>query len=177
MPEHLDAGVVQLDRVRPADERALVAAISESEQHLSAWMDWLTEPYDAASTARFVVVAQVAWDAGLEYAFVLRCDGVVVGAAAAERKAADLVEIGYWVRVGWTGRGIATAAAAALTRAALELPGVERVQIWHDEANVASGRVPEKLGFRQVERRTTPRIPRHGREAGVDIVHEKRRAR
>jgi RimJ/RimL family protein N-acetyltransferase len=57
------------------------------------------------------------------------------------------VEIGYWVHPAWTGRGIATATTRALTTAALSLPGIDRVEIHHDSANVASRRIPEKLGF------------------------------
>ena len=57
------------------------------------------------------------------------------------------LEIGYWVHPGFTGRGVATAAAAALTEAALALPGIDRVEIHHDILNLASGRVPAKLGY------------------------------
>jgi ribosomal-protein-serine acetyltransferase len=52
------------------------------------------------------------------------------------------LEIGYWVHGDWTGRGIATDAAVALTDAALGLPGIDWVEIYHDAANVASGRIP-----------------------------------
>src|SRR5262249_60537312 len=45
-------------------------------------------------------------------------------------------------------RGFATAAAEALTSAALGLPGVRRVEIHCDEANVASAAIPRKLGYR-----------------------------
>ena len=36
---------------------------------------------------------------------------------------------------------------------AFRLPGVDRVEIVHDELNVASGGIPRKLGFTEVERR------------------------
>ena len=35
---------------------------------------------------------------------------------------------------------------------AFRLPGVDRVEIIHDELNVASGGVPRKLGFTEVGR-------------------------
>jgi RimJ/RimL family protein N-acetyltransferase len=63
------------------------------------------------------------------------------------------LEIGYWVRQAFTRRGLATAASAALVGQAFRLPGVDRVEIVHDELNVASGQIPRKLGFTQVERR------------------------
>ena len=52
------------------------------------------------------------------------------------------LEIGYWVRRAYTRRGIATTAAAALVDQAFRLPGIERVEIVHDELNVASGGIP-----------------------------------
>ncbi len=57
------------------------------------------------------------------------------------------LEIGYWVHPAHTGRGVATAASAALTEAALALPGIDHVEIHHDQLNLASGRVPAKLGY------------------------------
>ena len=58
--------------------------------------------------------------------------------------------VGYWVHPAFTGRGFATRAAQALTTLGLSLPGVTHIEIHHDKANVASGRVPFKLGFEMV---------------------------
>jgi RimJ/RimL family protein N-acetyltransferase len=63
------------------------------------------------------------------------------------------LEIGYWVRSAYTGRGLATAATEALVRQAFGLPGVDWVEIVHDELNVASGQIPRKLGFTEAGRR------------------------
>jgi RimJ/RimL family protein N-acetyltransferase len=63
------------------------------------------------------------------------------------------LEIGYWVRSAYTGRGLATAATAALVGQAFGLPGVDWVEIVHDELNVASGQIPRKLGFTETGRR------------------------
>ena len=52
------------------------------------------------------------------------------------------LEIGYWVHRACTRRGLATAASAALVEAAFGLPGVDRIEIVHDELNVASAGVP-----------------------------------
>jgi RimJ/RimL family protein N-acetyltransferase len=58
------------------------------------------------------------------------------------------LEIGYWVSKEHTRKGYATAAASALTNAALQLPGVTRVEIHCDEANVHSAAIPRALGYR-----------------------------
>jgi len=78
------------------------------------------------------------------------------------------LEIGYWVHRAFTRRGLATAASAALVEQAFRLPGVDRVEIVHDELNVASGGVPRKLGFTEVGRR--PIEPRPAAGTGVGVV-------
>lgn len=60
------------------------------------------------------------------------------------------LEIGYWVHPAYTGRGVATAASGALTEAAFALPAIDRVEIHHDILNLASERVPAKLGYSAV---------------------------
>ena len=56
-------------------------------------------------------------------------------------------EIGYWVRAGWTRRGVATAAVSIMVQRAFATAGIDHVEIHHDKANVASAGVPAKLGF------------------------------
>jgi RimJ/RimL family protein N-acetyltransferase len=72
---------------------------------------------------------------------------VVGGTGLHTRAGDDAFEIGYWIRGSQAGRGIATEASAALTRVAFELCGVDRVEIRVEPANVASLRIPQKLGF------------------------------
>ncbi|WP_433937200.1 GNAT family N-acetyltransferase [Sorangium cellulosum] len=57
------------------------------------------------------------------------------------------LEIGYWIHVAHGGRGLATEAAAALTRVAFEVAQLDRVEIHCGPANARSVAVPRKLGF------------------------------
>lgn len=50
--------------------------------------------------------------------------------------------------MGWLRRGVASAAAHALTTAAFQLNGIQEVHIHCDEANLASAGVTRGLGFR-----------------------------
>ena len=77
------------------------------------------------------------------------------------------LEIGYWVHRAYVGRGLATAAAAALVEQAFGLPGVDWVEIVHDELNVASGQIPRKLGFTEAGRRPLDPPPPSGTGTGV----------
>jgi ribosomal-protein-serine acetyltransferase len=75
--------------------------------------------------------------------------GELVGEAGGEsREDGAVVEIGYWVRTDRTGRGYATAAAAALTSMAFDASAdVARIEIRMDQGNARSRRVAERLGF------------------------------
>ena len=73
---------------------------------------------------------------------------LVGGAGLHPRLGPGRIEIGYWVRVGWLRRGIASAAARALTTAAFQKTGMQEVHIHCDKANLASAGVPRGLGFR-----------------------------
>jgi RimJ/RimL family protein N-acetyltransferase len=72
---------------------------------------------------------------------------VVGGTGLHKRHGEGAFEIGYWIRESRAGEGLATEASAALTRIALELCGVDRVEIRTDPVNERSRRIPRKLGF------------------------------
>lgn len=71
----------------------------------------------------------------------------VGGTGLHPRVGADALEIGYWIRTSRAGEGLATEAAAALTRVAFELCGTDRVEIRADPANERSRAIPRRLGF------------------------------
>jgi RimJ/RimL family protein N-acetyltransferase len=73
---------------------------------------------------------------------------VLGGCGLYPRVGPGAIEIGYWLSVRHTGRGLATEAAAILTRVAFTSPEIESVEIRCDPHNVASARVPERLGYR-----------------------------
>jgi RimJ/RimL family protein N-acetyltransferase len=79
---------------------------------------------------------------------------VIGGCGLYPRVGPGAVEVGYWIAVGHTSRGLATRAAAALTKVALADPRIDRVEIHCDHRNIASARIPERLGYRLM-----PRVP------------------
>ena len=60
----------------------------------------------------------------------------------------DRAEIAYWIAPSRQGRGLATEATEAVVAFAFDRLGLNRLWISHTSANPASGRVPQKLGFR-----------------------------
>jgi len=170
-PEVLTHGQVRLRRWRADDAAALLAAVIESQEQLRPWMPW-ADGYDENRAAEFLRECDTRWASGHAFAYAIVVGGQIVGSAGLHDRVGDGgLEIGYWVHADWTGRGIATDATAALTDAALALPGVDRVEIYHDAANAASGRIPAKLGYARLGERPTRGLwPAAPGETGTDVV-------
>ncbi|MFJ4090658.1 GNAT family N-acetyltransferase [Kitasatospora sp. NPDC089913] len=146
------AGGITLRRRSPAQSLALNAAVRADLDHLRPWLEWAAEPPTAARTAELTEAGMAAWEAGTDFIYLVGLDaepGRVIGSFGLHRRIGPgALEIGYWVGTDHVGRGIATAAARALTAAAFALPGIHRVEIHCDPANTASAAVARRLGFR-----------------------------
>jgi RimJ/RimL family protein N-acetyltransferase len=178
---------VTLRRFRAEDVDALFGAVTESLEHLRPWMPWAAD-YSRASAEEYLARSIKGWDEGTEYNYAILTGAALTEAALTEAAVArdaqagrvlvgsiglmtrcgpGGLEIGYWVHRAYTGRGLATAATAALVEEAFGLPGVDWVEIVHDELNVASGQIPRKLGFTEAERRPLDWPPPSGTGTGV----------
>jgi RimJ/RimL family protein N-acetyltransferase len=137
----------------PADAPLLKEAIDSSLDHLRPWMPWAhDEPQPVAAKAELLRSFRGRFDLGEDYVYGLldrRETEVIGGSGLHTRVGEGALEIGYWIRASRVGEGLATEAAAALTRVAFEVADVDRVEIRIDPANEASLRVPQRLGFRQ----------------------------
>ncbi|MEU4583237.1 GNAT family N-acetyltransferase [Kitasatospora aureofaciens] len=170
-------GGLRLHRRRSAHAPALNRAVRANLEHLRPWMEWAAEAPTRARTAELTRAGTAAWEAGTDFMYLADLDdapGRVVGAFGLHgRIGPGALEIGYWVAARHVGRGIATAAAGALTEAALALPGIARVEIRCDQANGASAAVPRKLGYRLD--RVTEAAARAPGETGRQLVWVKER--
>ncbi len=151
------------------DVPAIAAAITANLDHLRAWLPWVAqEPLSRRERIALIRSWDEGWDAGGDAVYGIFVDGLIVGGCGLHNRHAGALEIGYWVDKDHVGRGYATEAAAALTDVALAAPGIERVEIRHDRANLVSGRVPARLGYRRVgEVEVEPAAPA---ETGVHVV-------
>ena len=151
--EVIDAGSATLRRWRLGDLDAACEAVYASLGHLRPWMPWAAD-YSRASAEEYLAGSVKDWDEGTAYNYAMVTGDALVGSIGLmTRCGPGGLEIGYWVHRAYTGRGLATAATAALVRQAFGLPGVDWVEIVHDELNVASGQIPRKLGFTEAGRR------------------------
>lgn len=133
------------------DAPALLAAVTESFEHLHPWMPWAAERPTLAGYHETVDDMTRRWESAETFAYSVLdpSQQTLLGSVALHNRIGpDGLEIGYWVHVDHVGRGIATTCAAAITRYVLSLPGIRRVEIHCDEANTASAAVPRRLGYR-----------------------------
>jgi ribosomal-protein-serine acetyltransferase len=172
--EVIDVGPAVLRRWRTRDLDASCAAVYASLEHLRPWMPWAVD-FSRAAQADFLAGCDRDWRAGVAFNYAMVVNDEIAGSAGLmARIGAGGLEIGYWVHTAYTRRGFATVASAALVEQAFALPGIDRVQIIHDELNLASGGVPRKLGFTAITRRPLSHKPLGG--TGVGVVWELTRA-
>jgi RimJ/RimL family protein N-acetyltransferase len=148
-PEVLVGPTVVLRRSVVDDAEALSAAALASVDHLAPWMPWATPEGVSVETQRTRLAAKT-WAPGEEWDYLMRDpadDAVIGGCSLMHRRGPGTLEIGYWVHVDHTGRGVATEAARLLTGAGDRIDGVGCVWILTDEANVRSSAVPRRLGY------------------------------
>jgi ribosomal-protein-serine acetyltransferase len=149
--------------VRPwtlADAPALTRAVTESREHLLPWMPWAAfEPVSGATRLAYLRDAIAGEAAGGDRLRGYFLGDVVVGSGGLhQRIGAGGLEIGYWVHRDHTRRGIATAGVHALVAEAFADPAIDRVEILHDRANAASGRVAAAAGFTLVGDHPRPAV-------------------
>ncbi|MEM7139635.1 MAG: GNAT family protein [Actinomycetota bacterium] len=174
-PDRLVHERVVLERSRPSHIDGIHAAIETSHTELHQFMDWASG--EAAQgrevTLDFLATCQVSWRerTGFNFSMTDPATAEIIGSCGLmARQGPGRLEIGYWVRSDRAGAGVATAAATLLTDAGLDIRDIEIVQIHHDAANVASGRIPEKLGYTEAVRRDVE-IDNPG-ELGIEVIWE-----
>ena len=113
-----------LRRYRGGELKALFEAVSTSTDHLSPWLAWASAEPLEQGLGDFISHSIEAFDRGDNYDYAiwnLAETTLVGGAGLHPRLGPGRIEIGYWVRAGWLRRGIASAAARALTTAAFSV--------------------------------------------------------
>lgn len=133
------------------DVYELKAAIDESKDHLLKWMAWAKhEPEDIDKKLERIRKRRSEFDSdqAYQYGIFLHSDDKLIGTIALMRRIGEgALEIGYWLRVGYTNKGYMNEATSALVKIAFELHEVERLEIHCDMENLKSAAVPNRLGF------------------------------
>ena len=152
VPETLETSRLLLRAPRLEDVPKLYAAVHDSLPELSPYMSWATPDYSLAvceANTRAVVAAFTARE-GLRYHFFDRTTGAFVGNASFHHIdwSVPKLELGYWLRSAYTGKGLMREAVSALCEMAEQELGAVRLEIRCDTRNLKSARVAERCGFR-----------------------------
>ena len=135
----------------PRDAKLSKEAIDTSREHLRAWMPWAdAEPDSLAVVVKRLRQFRAMFDLDKDYVYAIFNKDetqVLVGSGLHTRLGDGAREIGYWIHVDHINRGYATEVSAALTKVALEIDGMDRVEIHCSPKNLASTAVPRKIGF------------------------------
>ncbi|MFI1913705.1 GNAT family N-acetyltransferase [Nocardia sp. NPDC020380] len=150
-PQRIALGDLVVRRWEPLDLLPRFAALTASFEHLHSWMEWAAEPITLEQQREFGAAMAASWPSAsgsFNYGIFDRAEAVLGAIGIHDRVGPRTLEIGYWCHVDHTGRGVITRSAAELTRIALALPGVDRVEIHCDAANTRSAAVAQRLGYR-----------------------------
>ena len=135
----------------PWDAPLLKEAVDSSLDELRPWMPWaLDEPQTVDEKVELLRRFRGQFDLGENFVFGLfsRDESEAVGGSGLHLRVGEgAFEIGYWIRSSRAGGGLATEAAAALTRVGFELCGADRIEIHTEPGNERSIAIPRKLGY------------------------------
>jgi len=135
----------------PTDAVLLKTAVDESLEHLRPWMPWASdEPQDLQAKIKLLRRFRGKFDLGQDFVYGVFSpdeDKVLGSSGLHTRVGKEAREIGYWIHVDHINQGLATEVAAALTKVAFEIDGLQRVEIHCDPDNARSAAIARKLGF------------------------------
>ena len=151
MAEDLKAGRgLELRPLRLCDARALFALVDADRDRLRRWLPWPDANRSLQDSRAYILRVRAQAQRGVARSFGLWWKGGLVGVAGfvwidtGNRNAG----IGYWLASAAQGRGLMTAAVAALLRHGFRTLALNRIEIRAGVRNRRSRAIPERLGFR-----------------------------
>lgn len=136
---------------RDGDAPRLFEAVRESIAEVSRWLPWCHENYSIEESREFISLRSAPSPREEWYSFGVFArndDTRLLGGVGLNfiNRVHQFGNLGYWVRTGETGKGIASDASRLVARFGLEEVGLQRIEILTAVPNVASQRVAEKIG-------------------------------
>lgn len=143
-------GPILIRPFQAADIEPFFQAARESINELSPWLPWCHANYAIEETREFFLSVEQWWQDETQFVFGIfdSSSGVVRGGAGLNQidRRHQVGNLGYWVRTGAAGRGVATTAARLVARFGFAEAGLRRIEVLAAVGNTASQRVAEKLG-------------------------------
>jgi ribosomal-protein-serine acetyltransferase len=128
------------------DAEAVFEAVRESIEPLHRWMDWCSLDFGVEHALSWITAQREARSSGNAFEFVIVEDDRVLGACGINGVVGHIANLGYWVRLSATRRGIATSAVGMVADWAFAHTDVQRLEIVVAEDNAASLGVAARVG-------------------------------
>lgn len=145
---------------REDDGLLLKQAIDYNKDHLKPWVPWATgeeTPLEDAQARVTTFAADFAADRNWLYAVLPPDEQRVIGGTGLHDRIGPAgLEIGYWIDRDHVNQGLATEVAGAIAEMAFTDPELQFLEMHIDARNVASARVPARLGFGMIALREEP---------------------
>jgi RimJ/RimL family protein N-acetyltransferase len=152
LPDSFETERLRVRSPMPGDGPELHAAVGESMDELLPWMPWPKEHRTVEDSETSAREARVRFleRTELRMHLYLKGTGMLVGSSGLHRIDWEVpkVEIGYWCRTRFVGRGYTTEAVRGIAAFAFDVLGANRMAIRCDPRNRPSARVAERAGFR-----------------------------
>ncbi|WP_442864303.1 GNAT family N-acetyltransferase [Arthrobacter sp. ATA002] len=145
---------IRLAVLDSADARALAAAYQRNRAYLAPWEPLREDAFFTPAGQRFVIESKLALHgAGSEVPFVLFDGERIIGTVTLTgivRGPFLSANLGYWIDEQYAGRGIGTAAVAAVVDTAHRRLGLHRIQAATLVHNTGSQLVLQRSGFGRI---------------------------
>ena len=128
-------------------------AIRESLTELSPWLPFAHKDYSIKETRDWIKKRPKDWKKGISYEFVILNaeNGTMLGGCGLNGvdRINRRANLGYWVRTGHIGQGVATNATRLLAKWGFDMLKLKRIEILVDTRNQRSLRVAERVGAKK----------------------------
>ena len=146
---------IEIRKYKESDIPGFYEAVIESKIEISKWLPWCHDNYSIDETKKWIkeIVPKI-WESkkGCEFIIVNLKSNRIVGGCCLEQ--IDTIKkeanIGYWVRISETKKGIATQACNFLIQFGLEELELNAIKVIPSTENEASRRVAEKLPYHEI---------------------------
>lgn len=137
-----------LRAVSEEEAAALFGLIAANRPYLGEFLPWVASTKAVEDSRSFIRTIKEHRENGTEYGFGMYFGGVLAGHISLMHIAdSKSPEIGYWIAEEFSGKGITTRAAQAVTKLAIEAIGADHIVIKARVDNIASNAIPPKLGY------------------------------
>lgn len=141
--------------------------LEKNREYMLDWIPWAKDEPESVDIKRKKIrlwTAEFYQDIKYTYGVFDRSTDQLIGIQYLfTRQGPGILEIGYIIDEDQAGKGLATHSSYALTKLSIDLLKPEKMVIICSPDNIASARIPEKLGYHEESQTTTVDKDKHNR--------------